>query len=132
MDLGAAATAVAAFLATGAVEGLGEHGARSLIASIRERVRAVFAGDPNGISAVELAREDPTNQAKLGDLAAVLQSHAHRDDKFAMELIGWADIVTKNTVLQNVEAGRDAYTAGRDQTVNLQRPPDNPGRSGDR
>jgi hypothetical protein len=46
MDLIGASEAVAAMLATGAVQGLGADAARRAIAEILARVRAVFADDP--------------------------------------------------------------------------------------
>jgi len=45
-----------------------------------------------------------------------------RAQEFAGELDGWAAQAGAGAVIQRVEAGRDAYTAGRDQTVINYRP----------
>src|SRR6266851_3225708 len=58
----------------------------------------------------------------VAELAAALAWYARRDAEFARELAGWAAQAGVGGVTQRVEAGRDAYTAGRDQTVVQYRP----------
>jgi len=57
------------------------------------------------------------------ELAAALAWYARRDQTFAHQLAAWAAQVGTSGVTQQVRAGRDAYIAGRDQTVTNYRHP---------
>lgn len=106
--------------ATGAVSGLGESAALGVVARIRERVRGVFGSDARSVDALERAVADPSDE-RLEELASALAWYARRDEEFAGELAGWVrEYAPAGPVVQNVRAGRDAYTAGRDMTVNQQ------------
>lgn len=114
--------AVALIAATGAVSGLGESAALGVVSRIRERLRAVFQGDARSTDALERAVAVPSDEGRVRELVAALSWYAERDQVLAGELAGWAgEYGPAGSVTQNVEAGRDAYTAGRDMTVN-QRP----------
>ena len=121
MDVAAVSEAVALMAATGAVSGVAESAALGVVARIRERVRHVFGSDARSVDALELAVADPSEE-RLRELASALARYAGRDEEFAGELAGWVrEYAPAGSVVQNVRAGRDAYTAGRDMTVN-QRP----------
>jgi hypothetical protein len=122
MDLVAASEAVAGLLALGAVKELGQEAGGGLMAGIVARVRKVFGSDTRSVAALEQARQDGT-QAAVAELTSALAWYARRDREFAQELAGWAAQVDARGVTQRVDAGRDAYTAGRDQTIlHYQRP----------
>jgi hypothetical protein len=122
MDVGAVAAAVALMAGTGAVQGIGEQTALAVVARIRARIRAVFGRDERSVDALERAVECPQDQDRVGELAAALAWYAQRDEGFAEELREWAaTYAPSGPVNQQVHAGRDAYTAGRDMTVQ-QRP----------
>lgn len=108
--------------ATGAVSGMGQHTALEVVERIRERVREVFGRDERSTESLEHAIEEPGDEARVRALAEALAWYAQRNEGFAEELDQWArDYEPSATVSQNVRAGRDAYTAGRDMTIN-QRP----------
>jgi hypothetical protein len=73
------------------------------------------------VAALERAqRDEPGAVAKL---ASALAWYARRDQAFAEDLAAWAAQAGTGGVTQQVHAGRDAYVAGRDQTVtNYRRP----------
>ena len=122
MDVVAISEAVAGLLASGAAKELGQEAGGSLVAGIVARVRKVFGADARSVDALEQARRDG-GQTAVAELAAALAWYARRDDAFARELTGWAAQAGAGGVTQRVDAGRDAYTAGRDQTVvNYRRP----------
>ena len=121
MDVVAVSEAVAGLLAAGGVKELGEAAGGGLVAGILARVRKVFGSDARSADALEQARRDGT-QTAVAELASALAWYARRDDAFARELAGWAAQADAGGVTQRVEAGRDAYTAGRDQTVINYRP----------
>ena len=108
--------AVAGLLASGAAKELGQEAGGGLVAGIVARVRKVFGSDARSVDALEQARRDGT-QAAVAELAAALAWYAQRDEGFARELTDWAARAGTVVVTQRVDAGRDAYTAGRDQTV---------------
>jgi hypothetical protein len=121
VDVAAVSEAVALMAATGAVSGVSESAALGVVARIRERVRHVFGSDARSADALERAVGDPSEE-RLQELASALAWYAGRDEEFAGELARWVrEYAPARTVVQNVRAGRDAYTAGRDMTVN-QRP----------
>ncbi|GAA4506343.1 hypothetical protein [Nonomuraea ferruginea] len=92
------------------------------MAKIRERIRIVFGGDPRSADALERAVATPEDESALHELAEALRWYAERDRAFADEMAEWArQTASSGKVVQNVRAGRDAYTAGRDMTVQ-QRP----------
>jgi hypothetical protein len=118
MDVGAIAATVALMAGTGAVQGIGEQAALTLVAKIRTRIRAVFGRDERSVDALERAVECPQDQDRVGELAAALAWYAQRDEGFAKELREWAGTYAPSgPVIQQIHAGRDAYTAGRDMTV---------------
>ncbi|WP_433180657.1 hypothetical protein [Actinoallomurus sp. CA-150999] len=122
VDVASVSEAVALMAATGAVSGLGESAALGVVKRIRDRVREVFGSDARSVDTLERAVEDPGDEGRVGELASALAWYARRDEEFAGELVGWArEYGGAGAVVQNVRAGRDAYTAGRDMTVN-QRP----------
>jgi hypothetical protein len=121
VDVVAVSEAVALMAATGAVSGLGESAALGVVVRIRDRVRGVFGSDARSADALEQAVADPSEE-RVQEFAAALAWYARRDEEFAGELAGWAqEYAPAGSVVQNVRAGRNAYTAGRDMTVN-QRP----------
>jgi hypothetical protein len=123
--MGAVSQAVALMAATGAIAGLGESAARGVVARVRDRVRAVFGGDARSVDALERAVRDPDDADRIGELAAALAWYGQRDEQFAGELAEWAQrYAPAGSVTQNVRAGRDAYVAGRDMTINRPRPAD--------
>ena len=79
-------------------------------------MRTVFGSDARSVDALEQARRDGA-QAAVAELASALAWYARRDQEFARELAGWAAQADTGGVTQEVHAGRDAYTAARDQTV---------------
>ncbi len=113
--------AVAGLLASGAARELGQEAGGGLAAGMLARIRKVFGADARSVDALEQARRDGT-QAAVAELASALAWYARRDEAFARELAGWAAQAGAGGVTQRVEAGRDAYTAGRDQTVVNYRP----------
>jgi hypothetical protein len=122
VDVVAASEAVAGLLAAGGVKELGEAAGGGLVAGIIGRVRAVFGSDARSAEALEQVRRDGT-AAAVAELASALAWYARRDQAFAGELAGWAAQAGRGGVSQQVHAGRDAYAAGRDQTVvNYRRP----------
>lgn len=123
MDLVAVSQAVAALVASGAGKELTEEVGRGVVAAVVERVRKVFGRDRRSLDALKQASQDGS-PAAVADLAAALRWYAERDVAFAAELSRWADEARSTKTSQQVRAGRDAYTAGRDQTVVNYRRPD--------
>jgi hypothetical protein len=121
VDAVAVSEAVAGLLAAGGVKELGEAAGGSLVAGMVARVRKVFGSDARSVDALEQARRDG-GQAAVAELAAALAWYARHDEAFARELAGWAAQAGVEGVIQQVHAGRDAYTAGQDQTVVNYRP----------
>ncbi len=121
VDVVAVSEAVAGLLASGAARELGQEAGGGLAAGMLARIRKVFGADARSVDALEQARRDGT-QAAVAELASALAWYARRDEAFARELAGWAAQAGAGGVTQRVEAGRDAYTAGRDQTVVNYRP----------
>lgn len=118
MDVAGISEAVALIAATGAVQGLGEDGARSLVERIRARITAAFTGDNRSTAALTDAVEDPEDPIRLARLADALVWYAEQDPEFESELADWARRhAPTQAVNQRIEAGRDAYTAGRDMTI---------------
>ena len=115
MDLVAASETVAGLLASGAAKQLGEDAGSGLAAGIASRIRKWFGSDARSVDALEKVCRD--DRAAISDLASALAWYAQRDQAFAIELIRWAGQARSDEVTQRVHAGRDAYTAGRDQTV---------------
>lgn len=116
MDIDAAAQAVSLLVASGAGKELAEDAGRSLVAAVVDRVRKVFGSDRRSVDALEQATGGGSSAA-MAELASALRWYAQRDAAFATELVGWAREAGPLEVHQKVRAGRDAYTAGRDQTV---------------
>ncbi|MBO2448935.1 hypothetical protein J4573_17665 [Actinomadura barringtoniae] len=122
VDVTAMSEAVALMAATGAVSGLSESAALGVVERMRQRVRAVFGSDTRSVDVLEQAVREPSDEGRMRELTAALAWYAQRDEEFASDLAGWADeYMPAGSVVQNVRAGRDAYAAGRDMTVN-QRP----------
>jgi hypothetical protein len=118
VDVASASELVAGLLAAGGVKELGESAGGAVAAGIIGRVRAVFGSDARSADALEQARRDGS-AAAVAELASALAWYARRDQAFAQELAGWAEKADPGGVNQHVRAGRDAYIAGRDQTVNV-------------
>jgi hypothetical protein len=53
----------------------------------------------------------------VAELASALAWYGRRDQAFAELLAAWAAQAGPGGVTQQIRAGRDAYAAGRDQTV---------------
>jgi len=116
IDVVSASEAVAGLLASGAVKQLAEDAGGGLVAGVIARVRKVFGSDMRSLDALQQAQQDGSGAA-VGDLASALAWYARRDQGFAEELAGWAAQAGTGGVTQHVHAGRDAYVAGRDQTI---------------
>lgn len=114
--------AVAGLLAVGGVKELGEAAGGGLVAGIIDRVRKVFGSDARSVDALARARQG--EPGAVAELASALAWYARQNQAFAEELAGWAaQAVRVGRVSQQVQAGRDAYVAGRDQTVTNYRQP---------
>jgi hypothetical protein len=122
VDLALVSEAVAGLLAAGGVKELGEAAGGGMVAGIVERVRRVFGSDARSTDALERTRKgDP---GAVAELAAALAWYARRDQAFAQELAAWAaQTGSTGSVTQQIRAGRDAYVAGRDQTITNYRQP---------
>jgi hypothetical protein len=116
VDMTAVSEAAAGLLAAGGVKELGEAAGGGLVVGMVARVRKVFGSDVRSVDALERARRDGGCTA-VAELASALAWYAQRDAEFAREMVGWAAQVGAGGVRQRVHAGRDAYTAGRDQTM---------------
>jgi hypothetical protein len=115
VDVAVVSEAVAGLLAAGGVKELGEAAGGGVVAGIVDRVKKVLGSDARSVDALERARVgEPGAEAEL---ASALAWYAHRDQAFAQELAAWADWAAGATITQQVHAGRDAYVAGRDQTI---------------
>lgn len=113
--------AVAGLLAAGGVKELGEAAGGGLVAGIIERVKKVFGSDARSVDALERARR--AEPGAVAELASALGWYARQNQAFAEELAAWAAQAGTGGVTQQIRAGRDAYTAGHDQTVtNYPRP----------
>ena len=121
MDLVLASEAVAGMLAAGGVKELGETAGGSLVAGIIDRLKKVFGSDARSADALERTKRN--EPGAVAELASALAWYARRDEAFARELATWASHAPAGTVTQNVRAGRDAYVAGRDQTITNYRHP---------
>jgi hypothetical protein len=122
MDISMVSEAVAGLLAAGGAKELGEAAGGGLAAGIVERVRKVFGSDARSVDALEQAQRDGS-AAAVAELASALAWYARRDQAFAGELAAWAAQAGTGGVTQHIHAGRDAYVAGRDQTVHSYRHP---------
>jgi len=121
MDVSVASEVVAGLLAAGGIKELGEAAGGGLAAGIIERVRKVFGSDRRSVDALERAQRD--EPGAVAELAAALVWYARQDQAFAAEVADWAAQTESGGVTQHVRAQRDAYAAGRDQTVvNYRRP----------
>jgi hypothetical protein len=121
MDVTVASEAVAGLLAAGGIKELGEAAGGGLAAGIIERVRKVFGSDPRSVDALERAQRD--EPGAVAELASALVWYARQDQAFAAEVAAWAAQTKTGGVAQHVRAQRDAYAAGRNQTViNYRRP----------
>jgi hypothetical protein len=116
VDVAVASEAVAGMLAIGGVKELAEAAGGGLVAGIVDRVKKVFGSDARSVDALERTQRD--EPGAVADLASALAWYAGRDQAFAQELAAWAaQASTGGSVTQHVRAGRDAYVAGRDQTI---------------
>ena len=114
--------AVAGLLAAGGVKELGEAAGGGLVAGIVERVKRMFGSDARSVDALERTRRD--EPGAVVELASALAWYARKDQAFAQELAGWAALAgSAGGVTQHIHAGRDAYVAGRDQTITSYRQP---------
>jgi hypothetical protein len=115
VDVAVVSEAVAGLLAAGGVKELGEAAGGGLVAAIVERVKKAFGSDARSADALEQTRLGEPRAA--GELASALAWYARRDQAFADELAAWAAQAGAGGVTQHIRAGRDAYAAGRNQTV---------------
>jgi hypothetical protein len=121
VDVAVVSEAVAGLLAAGGVKELGEAAGSGLVAGVIERVKKVFGSDARSADALERTRQG--EPGAVAELASALAWYARRDQAFAEELAAWAAQAGTGRVTQDIRAGRDAYVAGRDQTVvNYRRP----------
>ncbi|MEY9932454.1 hypothetical protein ABH926_007105 [Catenulispora sp. GP43] len=116
MDAASAAETVAFLVAGGAVHGLSGEAAVEAVSAIRTRIREIFKHDHRAVDVLERVEVQGADPVRLADLASAIRWHAERDPQFAAELVGWATLGAA-PVVQNVHAQRDAFVAGRDQTV---------------
>lgn len=122
MDIVAVSQAVAALVASGAGKELAEDAGRGLAAAVVGRLRKVFGSDRRSVDALEQAGRSGSPES-VEELAAALRWYARQDAGFAAEMARWAEQADVGQLHQEVRAGRDAYTAGRDQAVvNYPRP----------
>lgn len=122
MDIAVASEAVAGLLAVGGVKELADAAGGGLVAGIVERVKKVFGSDARSVDALARTRRD--EPGAVADLASALAWYAGRDQAFAQELAEWAaQAGSAGSVTQHIHAGRDAYAAGRDQTITNYRQP---------
>jgi hypothetical protein len=122
VDVVMVSEAVAGLLAAGGVKELGEAAGGGLVAGIIDRVKKVFGSDARSVDALERTRAG--EQGAVTELASALAWYARQNQAFAQELAGWAaQAGAGGGVTQHVSAGRDAYVAGRDQTVRNYRQP---------
>jgi hypothetical protein len=122
IDVVMVSAAVARLLASGGAKELGEATGGGLAAGIIDRVKKVFGSDARSVDALERTRAG--EQGAVAELASALTWYARQNQAFAQELAGWAaQAGTGGGVTQQVSAGRDAYVAGRDQTVRNSRLP---------
>ena len=68
-----AVEAVAELVATGAVQGLSGQAAIDTVAAIVRRIRGVFGHDRRSIDALEQATKQPTDPARIIELAEALR-----------------------------------------------------------
>ena len=115
VDVAVVSEAVAGLLAAGGVKELGEAAGGGLVAGIVDRVKKVLGSDARSVDALERARAGELGA--VAELASALAWYAQRDQAFAQELAAWANWAAGGTVTQQIHAGRDAYVAGRDQTI---------------
>lgn len=121
VDVAVVSEAVAGLLAAGGVKELGEAVGGGLVAGIIERVKKMFGSDARSVDALERTRQG--EPGAVAELASALAWYARQNQGFAEELAAWAAQAGAGGVTQHIEAGRDAYAAGRDQTViNYRRP----------
>lgn len=113
MDLVALSEAAAALVAAGAT-GAAQSAGEQATAGMLERIRSVFRGDARATESLDEAASTG-DEASVQELAESLRWYARRDEEFAADLERWTGGHVE--VTQHVSAGRDAYTAGRDQTV---------------
>lgn len=121
VDVAVVSEAEAGMLAAGGVKELGEAAGGGLVAGIIDRVRKVLGTDARSVDALDRARQGEPRA--VAELASALAWYARREDAFAQELAVWAAHAGGATVTQQVCAGRDAYVAGRDQTIISYRQP---------
>ena len=115
MDVAVVSEAVVGLLAAGGVKELGEAAGGGLVAGIIEPVKKVFGSDARSADALEGTCQG--ERGAVGELASALAWYARQNQAFAEELAAWAVQAEAGGVTQHIRAGRDAYAAGRDQTV---------------
>ncbi len=121
VDVAVVSEAVAGLLAAGGVKELGEAAGGGLVAGIVSRIRKVFGSDARSIDALERAQRDAPGA--VAELASALAWYARQNQAFAQELVEWAAQAGNTGITQQAHAGRDAYVAGRDQTITNHRLP---------
>ncbi|MEV7032658.1 hypothetical protein AB0N99_20880 [Streptomyces sp. NPDC093272] len=118
MDVATISSSVALMAATGAVSGVGEDTALRVVERIRERIRTIFGSDRRSLDSLDAVLINPTDESQIQRLISALTWYAERDEDFRSELLDWAErYAPSGSVTQFVRSGRDAYTAGRDMTI---------------
>ncbi|MFJ2397366.1 hypothetical protein ACIOTI_32030 [Streptomyces sp. NPDC087843] len=118
MDVATISYSVALMAATGAVSGLGEDTALRVVQRIRDRIRTIFGSDTRSLDSLDGALANPTDESQILRLVSALAWYAERNDDFRSDLLDWTKRhAPSGSVTQFVRSGRDAYTAGRDMTV---------------
>jgi tetratricopeptide (TPR) repeat protein len=107
--------AMAAAVAAKAAEGVSE-GARTAVAALVRLVRRRLGADPAARAALESARAEPADEARIARLAAALELAAARDRTFADELHRqWRDARAQWAVVGDVTAAGPTVLAGNIQ-----------------
>lgn len=89
MELATIAVTVATLLATKAAEALGGEAGKGIwsgIQGIYDAIRAKFAGDDEGSEVLQRVENKPSSQARVAELAEVLEARMKEDRDFAQQL----------------------------------------------
>lgn len=114
MDIAVVSQTVAGMLA-GEGNKPGQAAEGALVPVIVGRVRTMFGTDARSVDALDQTLRDEPEAVE--ELAKALTWFARRDQGFAYELAAWAAQAPASGITHHVRAGRDAYVAGRDQSV---------------
>lgn len=84
-------------------------------------LESVFGrGEDGGPIAAELAElaQNPDDEDTLGAVRRAIRKALERDSAMVAEVRSILADAPRSSVTQNIRAGRDAYVAGRDMTIN--------------